>query len=249
MARIPNRTSETENLFPKLFTSCVDSGHPELEMTFAHKKLEGPLQSISLTALNVDGLQLVGLTLFPDQDEEGQPLYLGQASLGGVETDLRGRYPEQAGIRLEPRGQQEVSISAGPGPQFRQALAVLPSRVPGRGVFPVPSFLEASSGCHFAATRFAKSSCISLVAKPAPTTIAFPSPGVDVSSSWRTTTRTRSRGHTRASVAFRWEDADQESHLTLGYEEPLPPGSVVEKTGLPQPDRLLPDPISLGGVP
>ena len=61
----------------------------------------------------IRGVRLVGLTVTPKGDAEGQPLRLGQPSLRhGVETDLRGAYPEGAGISLRPGDVEKVSIAA-----------------------------------------------------------------------------------------------------------------------------------------
>ena len=111
-AEVEERETQVRELRGQLFSSCLTLGHPELEMTVQYLELGAPLESISLTALEAEGLRLVGLTLIPEQEEEGLPLYLGQASLGGVESDLRGRYPEEAGIRLEPEEVQRIRIDA-----------------------------------------------------------------------------------------------------------------------------------------
>ena len=207
---------ELFDLDRQTYTSCREYGYPEREMVFAQLQMSEAMQSLSLTAAGVHGLHLVGLTLVPSRDEAGRPLSLGQASLGGVETELRGGYPEESGIRLSPGASAQVVIEPEKARPFESLWLFYKADYPGSDM-PLP--FRGEKVCEVE-LRFAGTDS-------EPKTIEF----------YHQESMFFELAHNNpdpepsdplASVAFRWEDDDGEQHLTLGYEVALPADAVVE---------------------
>ncbi len=195
-------------------------GHPERDMTTVRLELSAPLQSLGLTPLRADGVGLVGLSTASASDAVGRAIDLGQASLGGVETGLRGPYPEDAGVLLAPGQERVLSIARDRAQSFERLFLFYRADFPGADK-PLPLVGErvCEVELHFAgdsvppkviAFTHQESMFFELAAHnidPEPSAAA-------------------------ASVALRWEDQDQEQRITLGYEVELDSTAVVREIRL-----------------
>lgn len=94
------------------FTDATPLGRDYAEVAVVTVKLERELRSLAVSAPRGSDLRLVGLTL---ESAAGalEPLALGSASLGGIPTDLRGPYPQDAGIELLPGSSASVVLPPG----------------------------------------------------------------------------------------------------------------------------------------
>ena len=75
----------------------------DLEFAFKTITFDEPLEAVSLASRGDELLQLVGMTWVSDERRGvrvQRPLDLGETSLGGVETGLRGPWPTEAGFAL-----------------------------------------------------------------------------------------------------------------------------------------------------
>ena len=72
--------------------------------------LERDLRAITIAALRGADLRLVGISLEGSQPGRIEPVFLGQPSRQGVLTDLRGPYPQDAGIELAPGATATITI-------------------------------------------------------------------------------------------------------------------------------------------
>ena len=99
--------------FDRPFQSADTLGSDLLEVTWQAVELHGELRTLGITAEQGSDLRLVGIALLPSRTEAPRPLLLGSASIGGVLTDLRGPWPQEAGIELGPNATAKVSIPAG----------------------------------------------------------------------------------------------------------------------------------------
>lgn len=72
--------------------------------------LRGPLRTLGIRMPQGGDVRLVGLTLLRQRDEPAEPLFLGQPSLDGVLTDLRGPYPRDAGLELGPGVVRRIAV-------------------------------------------------------------------------------------------------------------------------------------------
>ncbi|MEE2887975.1 MAG: sugar-binding protein, partial [Planctomycetota bacterium] len=124
-------------LLPGEKVSAAAFGKANREMFYVITEIPGKVESLSLTALGGDQVQLVGLTVVPtDADALDQPLSLGQP-LGEIESDLRGIYPEDAGFELLPYGNEHaVTIPEGRQRTFHKMWFVYCAAYPGEGVTP-----------------------------------------------------------------------------------------------------------------
>lgn len=97
------------------FTDATTLGRDYAEVVVLPIKLDRELRGLAVSAPRGTDLRLVGLTL---ESSTGvlEPLALGSASLGGIPTDLRGPYPQDAGIELSPGGSATVVLPPGVDP-------------------------------------------------------------------------------------------------------------------------------------
>ncbi len=102
------------------FASGEALGRDIYEVAFRRLDLRGEVRTLGLTAEQGADLRLVGVSLLPRADEAAVPLFLGNASLGGVLTDLRGAWPQDAGIELGQGATARVNVPAGRGEPFQR---------------------------------------------------------------------------------------------------------------------------------
>jgi DNA-binding NtrC family response regulator/HAMP domain-containing protein len=188
---------------------------PELGITFKQVELAGPVDWVGLTALSGEGLRLVGLTMLPDLRQPPRPLHLGLPSRTGVETDLRGPHPEDLGIHLVSRQSHRLELDPARTGGFEKLWLFYKADYPPSGDVAVGRDAKV---CEIE-LRFAGDQRPPVIVELRHQTSMFfgvarfnvaavpPDPA--------------------ASVAFSWEDADQERYLTLGYEVDLPEGQSV----------------------
>ncbi|MHC5064664.1 MAG: sugar-binding protein, partial [Planctomycetota bacterium] len=81
-----------------------------MEATFETIAIGDGLRSLSLSSRADSELYLVGMTWVSRDGSREVPLYLGEDSLGGVETGLRGPLPSNAGFVLAPGASREIRI-------------------------------------------------------------------------------------------------------------------------------------------
>jgi len=92
--------------------------------------LSGGVRSVTLTAMQGDDCQLVGLTAVEDDRAVPRPLDLGQAALTGIPVTLRGPYPEDSGIQLRG-GERRVSFGGRTEEGFDRAWLIYRATHPG----------------------------------------------------------------------------------------------------------------------
>ncbi len=92
--------------------------------------IDVPVASITLTALQGEGTELVGLSCLYDERGPAHPLDLGQSALTGIPTTLRGQYPEDSGIELRA-GERRAHVSSSSGEGFDRAWLVYRAVHPG----------------------------------------------------------------------------------------------------------------------
>ena len=204
-----------EPILDRPWEDAGELGRSGWEVTYTPVSLPGPVSRVSVAATNGDDLVLVGLTLEPEaaRGEEARPLFLGQASLGGVETDLRGPYPVAAGLELGSGGRRELVIPEARAERFQKLWMFYRAEYPGtlsttvvgapvarvtvsfqeEGVPPKQVDLHHQLSMLFELDRH--------------NSVALPDDPVD--------------------LAFVWEDAERERHVNLVYEVELPEGATV----------------------
>jgi transcriptional regulator with GAF, ATPase, and Fis domain/HAMP domain-containing protein len=207
------------------FTRPLDSGsafsQPRRDMTFEAVAIDRPVDGVSLTALQGEGMQLVGLTWMPSSEGDGRPLPLGHASLPGVESDLRGQYPEDAGFELWPRGSsaslRRVALLAERVASYQKLWVFHAAQHPGLGR--LPSDLQTGTPICDVRVHFAGG-------QPVPLVVTLR----HQSSVFFGQARSNARddpSDPRSALAFQWEGGDGERHVELVHEIDLPEGAAV----------------------
>lgn len=160
------------------------------------------LRSLTIGCTGDPDMRLVGISLEGEQKGSIEPLSLGEPSRDGVLTDLRGPYPQDAGIELAPSAIAKVTIPEGQeSPEdlwlfYRAIYPGLPTANPGARVAEVV--------LHFADGRQKQS-------------IIFEH---QVSMFYELAvhnTRDDPPADSKASIAMTWGDESQERHINLGY--------------------------------
>jgi len=165
-------------------------------------KLDKQLKSLTIGCTGNPDLRLVGISLEGEEQGSIEPLSLGEPSRDGVLTDLRGPYPQDAGIELASSSTTKVVIPEGQEtPEqlwlfYRAVYPGLPTVNPGA---PVAEVL-----LHFADGRQKHS-------------VVFEH---QVSMFYELAvhnTRDDPPEGSQASIALSWVDESQERHVNLGY--------------------------------
>ncbi len=97
-------------------TGFVDGsglGREAHEVDWRRVPLSKPLRTLGVRLTQGTDVRLVGLSLVRARAEPAEPLFLGTASLDGVLTDLRGAYPQDAGLELGPGATRRVALPTG----------------------------------------------------------------------------------------------------------------------------------------
>ena len=188
------------------------------DMLWFDVPLKARVESVAIEAEG-EGLQLVGLTLARERGDVGQPLALGQASLGGVETDLRGAYPEEAGVELFS-GQSHAVRLAGEKPiaanrcwvfHRARAGAISATSLPaGTRVGEVRLHLRDPQG------------------KPAQVKLALEHQVSVFFDRARANLYDRPPEGSGAEIAFRWQDERGDAYVDLAQAIDVPEGHAVE---------------------
>ncbi|MCU0865955.1 MAG: sigma 54-interacting transcriptional regulator [Planctomycetes bacterium] len=176
--------------------------------------LDRDLRGLSVTALRGNDLRLVGLSLEGREPGRIEPVSLGEPSRQGVLTDLRGPYPQDAGIELAPGAVAKVAIQPGLEPPqrlwffYRAIYPGLPTANPGARV--------AEIVLHFGGGRQKRSLVLEHQVS------MFYELAVH-------NTRDDPPEGSPASIALSWVDESQERHVNLGYPVPdLPTDAPLE---------------------
>ncbi len=104
---------ETRDLeFRGPFYQVNEFTQARMEATFETIAIGKGLRSLSLSSRSESELYLVGMTWVSRDGSREMPLYLGEDSLGGVETGLRGPLPSNAGFLLAPGDRREIKFDA-----------------------------------------------------------------------------------------------------------------------------------------
>ncbi|MEM7201290.1 MAG: sigma 54-interacting transcriptional regulator [Planctomycetota bacterium] len=196
------------------WASAFPLGYPSRDIAFAQLRLERPVVALEINALDNHNLGLVGLTEIAAPDAEGTPLYLGQASLGGVETDLRGPYPAQAGLLLGAGATGRVRIDPDRSRGFEKLWLFYKADHPGSD-HPLPPIGERVAEV---VLRFADGEEPRVIDLRHQESVFFEVASHNLDAEPR---------DDDASVAFLWEGEDQERRLNLEFEIDLPPRAAV----------------------
>ncbi len=190
-------------------------------MTFERVAVPPGVSSITLTALRGDEMQLVGLTSWPEAGGAPRPLPLGQTALGGIRTDLRAGHPEDAGVELYPGSAESrervVPLARDHATAYQKLWLIYRARFPARGGVP----LELAPGTEVAKVTitFRGNEPERVVSFEHQSSVLFEMVrynAVDAPQDEST------------SIAFRWEDQEQEPRINLIREIDLPEGAVVD---------------------
>ncbi|MCC6670058.1 MAG: sigma 54-interacting transcriptional regulator [Planctomycetes bacterium] len=199
------------------FDSASVFNQDRRDMTFLRLPLEGEVDAVSVTVREGEGVQLVGLTVMAGDGDEGQPLHLGQASLFGVESDLRAGYPEEAGLELYPGQSRRVALDPQRARTFARLWVIHRARPSGR------SFGDLRTGtrvgevvAHFRGGQVPPRS----FGLEHQVNVFFEAKAANVID--------RPPEGSSAEVAFEWEDEEQEKYWNLGQPLDLPGDAVVE---------------------
>ncbi len=92
------------------FLDAASLGREFWEVCVVPVALERDLRALTIAAERGTELTVVGLSLEGDRPDRIEPLLLGAPSLGGVLTDLRGPYPQDAGVELAPGATAKVEV-------------------------------------------------------------------------------------------------------------------------------------------
>ena len=175
--------------------------------------LDRDLRALTVAAERGADLRLVGLSLEGAQQGQIQPLLLGAPTLDGVLTDLRGPYPQDAGLELAPGSAAKVAIphTAEP-PQklwffYRAVYPGLPIANPGARVAEI--LLHFADGGQ---KRIVLEHQVSMFYELAVYN-----------------TRDTPPDGSPAAIALSWIDESQERHVNLGYPVlDLPSDAVLD---------------------
>ena len=103
----------------RAFADAQSLGRDFWEVCIVPVALDRDLRAITVAALRGADLRLVGISLEGSQPGRIEPVFLGQPSRQGVLTDLRGPYPQDAGIELAPGAAATIAIPASQEPPQR----------------------------------------------------------------------------------------------------------------------------------
>ncbi|GAB4142799.1 MAG: hypothetical protein Fur0037_10130 [Planctomycetota bacterium] len=213
--RLSDRPHSSTVTFERPFQVAESLRGDAFEVSWATVDLHGSVRTLSITAEQGPDLRLVGLSLSPTRSEPVRPLVLGSTSLGGVFTDLRGEWPQDAGIELGPGATAQVRIEPGRVEPASKLWLFYRATYPG-----VPS---ASTGEKVAEVLLRFRNGIP------DRSIAFEH---QVSMFYELAvhnTRDEPPPESPASVAFSWMDEMKERHVNLVYPvTDLPAGSELE---------------------
>ncbi|MFO1053021.1 MAG: sigma 54-interacting transcriptional regulator [Planctomycetota bacterium] len=198
---------------PGPFLPTADPGLERMEISFRTIPVDQPIESLSLTCRNADGVRLVGITWLssPDSDPRIVPLTLGSDTLGGVPTDLRGPWPADAGVELSETASATFPL-VGVHPDEFQKLWIVFS-----GEYRRPINLPVGSHVAELTISFAEEGV-------APRVVPF--------QHQRTMFFEQDRANRELSddagvrIAHRWEGDDKESHTDFVREIDLPEGKT-----------------------
>lgn len=160
------------------------------------------LWSLTIGCVGNPDMRLVGISLEGEQPGSIEPLSLGEPSRDGVLTDLRGPYPQDAGIELASSAVAKVVIPEGQeSPEqlwlfYRAVYPGLPTKGPGARVAEVV--------LHFADGRQKQTIVLEHQVS------MFYELAVH-------NTRNDPPAGAQASIALTWVDESQERHVNLGY--------------------------------
>ena len=96
-----------------LFDDATSLGRDFYEAGIVQIDLAAPLRSATLGCTGNPDVRLVGMSLEGSEAGAVEPLSLGKPSRDGVLTDLRGPYPQDAGLELAPGAVGKVTIPEG----------------------------------------------------------------------------------------------------------------------------------------
>jgi len=172
------------------------------------------VKSLTLSCTGNPDIRLVGISLEGEEQGSVEPLSLGEPSRDGVLTDLRGPYPQDAGLELAPGATTKVVIPEGKEtPEqlwlfYRAVYPGLPTVNPGARVAEVL--------LHFADGRQKNSVVLEHQVS------MFYELAVH-------NTRDDPPDDSQASVALSWVDESQERHVNLGFPvRDLPTDTTLE---------------------
>ena len=184
------------------FADGASLGRDFWEVSVVPVVLARELRALSVGAERGVDLRLVGLSLEGAQPGQIEPLLLGTPSQDGVLTDLRGPYPQDAGIELAPGATAKVEIPANaePAPEklwffYRAVYPGLPIANPGARVAEI--VLHFADGSQ---KRIELEHQVSMFYELAVYN-----------------TRDDPPQGSPAAIALSWIDETQEKHLNLGY--------------------------------
>ncbi|HEX6813541.1 MAG TPA: sigma 54-interacting transcriptional regulator, partial [Planctomycetota bacterium] len=193
------------------FADGASLGRDFWEVSVVPVVLDRELRALTVAAERGTDLRLVGLSLESAQPGQIEPLLLGAPSQGGVLTDLRGPYPQDAGIELAPGATAKVAIpSSAEPPQklwffYRAVYPGLPIANPGARVAEI--LLHFRDGSQ---KRIVLEHQVSMFYELAVYN-----------------TRDNPPEDSPAAIALSWIDETQEKHLNLGYPVTELPAEAV----------------------
>ncbi len=165
-------------------------------------KLDKQVKSLTIGCTGNSDLRLVGISLEGEEQGSIEPLSLGEPSRDGVLTDLRGPYPQDAGIELASSSTTKVVIPEGQEtPEqlwlfYRAVYPGLPTVNPGARVAEVLLHFADGRQRHSVVLEHQVSMFYELAVH---------------------NTRDDPPAGSQASIALTWVDESQERHVNLGY--------------------------------
>lgn len=197
----------------RTFSDAAALGRDYFEACDVPVRLDRDLRAVSIAALRGVDLRLVGLSLETASQGVVEPLLLGTPSLSGVLTDLRGAYPQDAGIELAPGAGAKVSVPIGSeAPQkvwffYRAVYPGWPIANPGARVAEVVLHFRGGVPKRSIVLEHQVTMFYELAVH---------------------NTRDEPPEGSPAAIALSWTDESQERHVNLGYPVDLPPGAEIE---------------------
>ncbi len=131
---------QQSNSLDLLFDDGSSLGRDFWEAGIVQVELTGDLRAVTLGCIGNPDVRLVGMSLEGSEEGSVEPLSLGKPSQDGVLTDLRGPYPQDAGVELAPGSVAKVTIpEAAETPEkmwlfYRAVYPGLPASAPGSRV-------------------------------------------------------------------------------------------------------------------
>ncbi|MGC6488816.1 MAG: sigma 54-interacting transcriptional regulator [Planctomycetota bacterium] len=185
-----------------LFDDATSLGRDFWEAGIVQIDLDAPLRSATLGCAGNPDVRLVGMSLEGREAGAVEPLSLGKPSRDGVLTDLRGPYPQDAGLELAPGAVGKVEIpEAVESPEklwlfYRAAYPGLPTANPGARVAEVVVNFRDGRQQQTVALEHQVSMFYELAVH---------------------NTRDDPPDTSPASIALSWVDDSQERHVNVGY--------------------------------